>query len=33
VYLLLAIKEALPVATLDKALRAAMGRAGVALLQ
>lgn len=32
-YLLLAVREALPIATLDKALRSAMIKAGVALLQ
>jgi len=32
-YLLLALRETIPIATLDKALRAAMARAGVLLLQ
>jgi predicted nucleic acid-binding protein len=32
-YLLLGLRENVPIATLDKALRAAMARAGVALLQ
>jgi predicted nucleic acid-binding protein len=32
-YLLLALRESAPIATLDKALRSAMARAGVSLLQ